>query len=103
MVVAIVFHVIPTESTHVLSYCDNNITCVLLVSETRVISVLLIVIPKHLFFLHCSMIVFFYIPQFSFSHLAGALDTIVMKHTSKSSFCWNLKGLPHGIEVGLNV
>ena len=47
--------------------------------------------------------VFFYIPRFSFSHLAGASDTIVMKHTSKSSFCWNLQGLPHGIEVGLNV
>ena len=39
-------------STHVLLYCDNNITCVLLVSQTRVISVLLIVITKHLFFLH---------------------------------------------------
>ena len=46
------FHVIPTKSTHVLSYCDNNITCVLLVSEMRVISMLLLVITNHLFFLY---------------------------------------------------
>ena len=75
MVVAIVFHVIGTEGAHVLSYCDNNITCVLLVSEMRVIGMLLIVITKHLYFLHCSIIMFPYIPQFSFSHLAGAFDT----------------------------
>ena len=81
VVVAIVFHVIPTESTHVLSYCDDNITCVLLVSETRVISMLLIVITKHLFFLHCSIITFLYIPQFSFSPLSGALETIVTKRS----------------------
>ena len=43
----------------------------------------LIVITKYLFFLHCSIIMFLYIPQFSFSHLAGALEIFVMKHTSK--------------------
>ena len=117
MVVAIPFHVIPTKSTHVLSYCDNNITCVLLVSETRVISMLLIVITKHLYFLHnmfyCNVSLHSLIlllssgrnfrdnhyEAFIYMYIKAIFSTIFI--LPDSSLCLKLQNLPREFEVSL--